>query len=304
MVTAKIQTAAARGFTLIELLVTIAVIALLITLIMAAVATSRAAAVNTVCTSNLRQLVAASLVYASEYRDHFAPPRLWVWGLPQTLQGEPVNFDSPLDRESVELGVLYPYADSVQAYACPQAAADGEARFDGELVRTYSQNWSLGLHIDGRFEIHTTARALVRRQDGGATPWWSPELRLTTVRGPSNLVLIGEESVWDLPRQYAATPLNDAYFLAHQGPSGFGELDPRDAFGPIHRRKVDPQTLAGRSLDPGDASLGLANAGFVDGHVSPSQLRGGDTFSNNTTFTATMTLLRDDVPVTGLESIP
>jgi prepilin-type N-terminal cleavage/methylation domain-containing protein/prepilin-type processing-associated H-X9-DG protein len=62
-----------RAFTLVELLVTIAIIAVLAALIMAAVNSVRSKADAAKCASNLRQLVSANLTYAAENNGQFVP---------------------------------------------------------------------------------------------------------------------------------------------------------------------------------------------------------------------------------------
>jgi len=189
--------------------------------------------------------------------------------------------------------------------SCPQAAADGEGIYGGELKRTYSQNWTLGWHLDGLWRLDVARRRFVRDTSSSGPLWWSPELRAATVRGSSSLVLFGEESIFALPREYLASPLNDGYFLAQQGPEPFGSIDPRDAFGPIHRRSRTPESLANDLRAQEGDGIGFANAGFVDGHVSAATYAGRYELEG-TTLTRTMLLLRDDLPnnAAGLNPLP
>jgi len=113
--------AAGRGaFTLIELLVVIAIIAILAALLLPALARSKQEAWRVNCLSNLKQLTAASHLYAGDNRDYL-PQNIpdsddgWVGGdvMPGGTPSDVTN------TEILKLSLLWPYNPSVGVYRCP-----------------------------------------------------------------------------------------------------------------------------------------------------------------------------------------
>ena len=66
-----------RGFTLVELLVVIAIIALLMGILMPALRAAKDQVRRTVCASNLRQLMLATIIYSGEW-DDYLPFANWL----------------------------------------------------------------------------------------------------------------------------------------------------------------------------------------------------------------------------------
>ena len=63
-----------RAFTLVELLVVVAIIALLIAILLPSLRKAREAARNTVCSSNLRQLTAAAIMFRIDHKNRYPDP--------------------------------------------------------------------------------------------------------------------------------------------------------------------------------------------------------------------------------------
>src|SRR5436305_8741687 len=93
------------GFTLIELLVVIAIIAILAAILFPVFAQARAKARAASCTSNLKQLSMAMIMYAGDY-DETLPQ--WHWDISYNGgSGKPTN-----DATTIWWNAIYPYVKS------------------------------------------------------------------------------------------------------------------------------------------------------------------------------------------------
>ncbi|MBC7287117.1 MAG: prepilin-type N-terminal cleavage/methylation domain-containing protein [Armatimonadetes bacterium] len=110
-----------RGFTLIELLVVIAIIAILAAILFPVFARAREKARQSNCTSNVKQIMLAVLMYAQDYDERLllAVHTCAVWPGPTALsRGTVVNtavYGGPIAYGHL----LQPYIKNTQIFICP-----------------------------------------------------------------------------------------------------------------------------------------------------------------------------------------
>lgn len=125
-----------KAFTLVELLVVIGIIALLLSILMPALSKAREMAKEVKCRSNLKQLILAFRMFASEHNDRLPADRLdigranpdendWLMGDAQSLANAPTN------------GTIYRYVKTPNIYRCPAtkngvvgSGVDSNGKFD------------------------------------------------------------------------------------------------------------------------------------------------------------------------------
>ncbi|MGE3107655.1 MAG: type II secretion system protein [Phycisphaerales bacterium] len=128
-----------RAFTLIEILVTIAIVAVLLSLLLPAVASIRESGRKAVCLSNLRQSVAICRSYADDYKGK-GPAVGQPYG---QVPNWALVVQVATGRDGTTVGELY---SKPSVLVCPTVDA-----FYGDMTRTYAMNATghAGLSMQG-----------------------------------------------------------------------------------------------------------------------------------------------------------
>jgi prepilin-type N-terminal cleavage/methylation domain-containing protein len=161
------------AFTVIELLVTLAIIAILATVLASALSRPRSTAHQTVCKNNLRQIGLALHLYLS---DHACYPLTATY---PPAPGGLVRWFEQLE--------IYSASWTNRLYRCPDYS--GPTRTSHPPTGSYGFN-SLGIYRDGLngIDLDTTGPLL----------FWLPESR---VKVPSDMIAIGDANLWPFEGQ-------------------------------------------------------------------------------------------------------
>ena len=227
---------AVQGFTLVELLVVVAVIAILASLLLPALAGAKAKGTAVSCLNNERQLMLACLLYAADAEDAM-PYNLGADEIKATVaKGQFWNWTSPvmsweLDSDNtnavlVTQGGIGSYtASAAKIYRCPSdhAVSDVQAQagWTGR-VRSISMNAMVG--NAGQFSVSG---------QNVNNPDYRQFFKLGQIPQPSQIFVLIEEH---------PDSINDGYFLNHLDALRWQDL-------------------------PASYHSGAANLTFADGHL-------------------------------------
>ena len=148
-----------RGFTLVELLAVMAIVALVVSVIIALVGKGRMIASRTACQTNLRQLGVAVRLYLNDHDHTFFPyvqrtENGTVWYFGREGGGGGSEGERDLDREA---GPLFPYIQQVGSIEICPGFDYGHALYKPKFKGAswgYGYNWRLGGGWTGRRPLH------------------------------------------------------------------------------------------------------------------------------------------------------
>jgi len=125
------------GFTLIEIMVSIAIVVILAGLVLAVLNRAREKARQSMCASNLRQIVAAMRMYAEDHDG-----RGWMW---DSWRPDP-------EHPGLVVDALSPYVGDTQIWFCPSDPWAGKQVFTGAPAvphwrTSYSIPYLAGLEV-------------------------------------------------------------------------------------------------------------------------------------------------------------
>ena len=161
-------------FTLIELLVVIAIIAILAAMLLPALAKARAKARAVSCTSNMKQLGTAMVMYVGDNDDMFP---WWRWDYHRLNEGGGSNLNS---GPKYWASAAYDYCGDFNAFACP-----GNVKKTGDA-------W--GYYIDGKTTSTGGQKSNLQPTYGFNEPMAIKigGFSLTMMKQPSECTMIGD----------------------------------------------------------------------------------------------------------------
>ena len=238
-----------KAFTLIELLVVISVIALLMAILMPALAAARSGARALACKSNLRQLLIASIGYATENDGFYVPAASDMWdnaGL-HRWHGVRDALDEPFDPLR---GPLVGYLADGRIKECP-------AKVDFVKEQDWNTNFEQGCGGYGYNMTYIGSRIWQNGIDS-VQAWkdtYAETTRMTEIASPGKTLMFADTAMANEQKSLIEYSFAEPPFTVHNGlPITSFYMSPSIHF--RHRAR--------------------ANIGWTDGHIEPRQIANSD----------------------------
>jgi prepilin-type N-terminal cleavage/methylation domain-containing protein len=232
---------AGDAFTLIELLLVIAIIAILASLLMPALATAKSKGMQTACLNNLKQFILSFQMYSADNDGKLVQnnPLAESGGNCWVLGDMKVSTDAT-NSTIIRQGKLFPYANQMALYRCP---ADPSRAKEEPRVRSYSMNSWVGSRY---METHS-------RPSGFRTFLRDSEL---SAAGPALLWVMADEHEASIDDAWFQVTMDDsrpfASFPASRHERSYG-LNFGDGHTEFYKLR-DPKT------EPGEGQTSASNA--------------------------------------------
>ena len=217
-----------RAFTLIELLVVIAIIAILAAILFPVFAKAREAARATQCKSNLKQILTASAMYSQDYDEYI----LSSYGNYNLDTGSGAG-----THAQYYMGMIMPYVKNLGVFRCPSLPQPQEPDPISPLYTGYGHNHDfLG--------------------------WGLPGVHMSQVKAPADTVYFTDYGEYNGDwATFVANPDTEAFSAPSRGCPDCIRAYPQCTACPGGAGCCgDADTIVNRHS-------GMANIGFLDGHV-------------------------------------